>query len=252
MPSHLEVQATFKTALSGQDVPLGVTAVGDLAKRFSVYRNTVVHSLVSALAQRFPAVRRIVGSEFFDAMAAVFVSEYPPHNPLIHTYGTEFPAFLGTFPPVATLRYLPDVARIEVMRGQAYHAADTAPMSAEDVSLTLRSAPESAVLSLHPSLQVSISAFPAVAIWQMNQPGGTPTTPDRRAEAALIFRATNDAVVLPVTPALAGITTLLRRAVPLGDVAKDHAPEDVATAVSLLVRHTLVVGVRHLPDRSPA
>ena len=68
MLSHPEIQSEFRAALAGQDVPSGVTAVGDLARRFSVYRNTVIHSLIAALSQRFPVVRRIVGPDFFDAI----------------------------------------------------------------------------------------------------------------------------------------------------------------------------------------
>jgi hypothetical protein len=247
MLSHPEIQSVFRAALAGQDVPPGVTAVGDLERRFSVYRNTVTHSLIAALSQRFSVVRRIVGSEFFDAMAAVFVSVHPPRTPLIHAYGADFPAFLATFPPAATLPYLPDVARIEVMRGQAYHAADAVPMSGDAISTALGSAPDSAVLTLHPSLHISISDFPVVSIWRMNQPNATPFTPEPSAEAALVFRAAEDAVVLAVTPALAAIAAAMQDASPLGAVAEDHAPDAIAQALSVLMRHALIVGVKHLP-----
>ena len=250
MLSHPEIQSEFRAALAGQDVPSGVTAVGDLARRFSVYRNTVIHSLIAALSQRFPVVRRIVGPDFFDAMAAVFVSAHPPRTPLIHAYGADFPAFLAAFPPAATLPYLPDVARIEVMRGQAYHAADAAPMSGDAIATAVGSAPDSAVLSLHPSLYIAISELPVVSIWRMNQPNETPSTPEPRAEAALVFRAKEDAVVLTVTPALGAIAAAVRDGLPLGVVAKDHAPDAIAEALSAFMRHALIVGVEHHPDWS--
>ncbi len=247
MLSHPEIQSAFRAALAGQDVPPGVTAVGDLARRFSVYRNTVTHSLIAALSQRFPVVRRIVGSDFFDAMAAVFVSAHPPRTPLIHAYGADFPAFLATFPPVATLPYLPDVAGIEVMRGQAYHAADAVPMSSDTIAAAFGSAPDGAVLSLHPSLYIVRSDFPVVSIWRMNQPNAAPFTPEPRAEAALVFRLEEDAVVLAVTPALAAIVAATQSELPLGAVAKDHVPDAIAQTLSVLMRYALVVGVKHLP-----
>ena len=38
-------------------------------RRFAVYRNNVITGLIDALAQRFPVVCRLVGEEFFRAMA---------------------------------------------------------------------------------------------------------------------------------------------------------------------------------------
>ena len=62
-------QASFAEALLDPDrrVPDGVTSHTHPApaKRFAVYRNNVVVSLIDALATRFPAVQRIVGEEFF-------------------------------------------------------------------------------------------------------------------------------------------------------------------------------------------
>ncbi len=70
-------QASFAAALldAGKPVPEGVTShTGNQpARRFAVYRNNVVASLVKALGARFPVVSRIVGEEFFNAMARVFV-----------------------------------------------------------------------------------------------------------------------------------------------------------------------------------
>ena len=44
----------------------------DPARRLAVYRNNVVSSLIDALADTFPVVQRLVGTEFFRAMAGVF------------------------------------------------------------------------------------------------------------------------------------------------------------------------------------
>jgi Putative DNA-binding domain len=46
-------------------------------RRFAVYRNNVVAGLVDALARRFPVVCRLVGDEFFRAMARVYATARP-------------------------------------------------------------------------------------------------------------------------------------------------------------------------------
>lgn len=249
MHSHLEAETAFHAALRGQGLPPGVTAVGDLERRFSVYRNTIAHSLSNALAQRFPAVRRIVGAAFFDAAAGVFVRAHPPESPLLHTYGAAFPQFLAQFPPAVSLSYLPDVARIEVLRGQAYHAADAAAMSPEAFGRAVGTRPDDTILRLHPALHILMSAYPVVSIWQMNQPDAPSVDLVPRAEAALIFRNGTAVNVLPVPDVIARVVTALGDGMPLGDVLARNNPTAITDALSLLLRHGLIVGVNADPKR---
>ena len=78
-------------------LPDGVIAYNSDAprKRFSVYRNNVMVGLAGALEARFPAARKIVGEDFFKAMASVFAAARPPHSPLMMFYGDEFPDVSG-------------------------------------------------------------------------------------------------------------------------------------------------------------
>ena len=252
MPSHPETQAAFRAGLAAGGVPAGVTAVGCVARRFSVYRNTVAHSLAEALAQRFVVVRRIVGPDFFRAMARVFVADHPPQSPVLHAYGTAFPDFLAQFPPVAALPYLPDVARLEVLRGQSYHAADADPLPAQSVAKRLAPSPETAALSLHPSLRVMASAHPVVSIWTMNQPGRTARAPRPCPEAALIHRRGDEVIVTGVAPTVAGIVELLSRGRTLGAACADAALDDAAAAVATLLQWGLITDLtRDTPRRIP-
>ena len=82
-------------------------------KRFAVYRNNVVVGLTETLKDAFPAVHRIVGADFFRAMARAYVMVEPPRSPILLDYGAGFPDFIRQFEPAAVLPYLADVARIE-------------------------------------------------------------------------------------------------------------------------------------------
>ena len=73
-------------------------------------------------------MRKLVGDEFFAAMAGVFLRAHPPRSRMLMLYGDGLPAFLAEFPPVAQLGYLPDVARLEQAMRESYHAADSAPL----------------------------------------------------------------------------------------------------------------------------
>ena len=136
----------------------------DPASRFAVYRNNVQSSLINALADSYPVVSQLVGDEFFRAMAGLYVRSYPPQGPLINDYGKDFAEFIDRFEPAASVPYLADVARLERLRVQAYHAADAQPLSHEQIAAALSDpqALSELTVGFHPSLNLLTSAFAVV------------------------------------------------------------------------------------------
>jgi len=163
-------------------------AGGDAARRFAVYRNNVVVGLIDALASRFPVVERVVGTEFFRAMARIYVTAEPPRSPLLFRYGDTFPAFVEGFPPAAALPWLPDLTRLELARGRAYHAADAIPIAPAAFTAVLAEDLARTGVRLHPSATLISSPFPIVSIWQAHQTGEEPKPPRWMPEAALVAR----------------------------------------------------------------
>jgi hypothetical protein len=170
-------------------------------RRFGVYRNNVVASLVNALKLRFPAIARIVGDDFFAGMARLFVTAHPPRSPLLMQYGDDFADFIAGFAPAAELPYLPDVARLEAARTRAYHAADVTPLDPADIATLPPETLGALRIWLHPSVEIVRSAFPVVTIWAMNS-GEAELMPidDWRGQDALIARPALD-VELRALPA---------------------------------------------------
>ena len=185
-------EAAFARALLDPALPAPPDLVapggGDATRRFAVYRNNVVVGLVDAMASRFPVVERVVGTEFFRAMARLYVAAQPPRSPLIFRYGYTFPAFVEGFPPAAALAWLADLARLELARGRAYHAADAVPLPAAAFAASAAEDLRRVGVRLHPSVTLISSPFPIVSIWQAHQAGSEPTAPRWMAEAALVAR----------------------------------------------------------------
>ena len=131
-------EGAFAKALLDQDAGVPDALKGrdgsGPARRFAVYRNNVYASLIDALAGRFPATVKLVGDEFFRAMAREYVEKTPPRSAVLLRYGGDFPDFIGAFPPAAAVPYLADVARLEWVWHEAYHAADAEPLSQEALS----------------------------------------------------------------------------------------------------------------------
>ncbi|MEO0635783.1 MAG: DNA-binding domain-containing protein [Pseudomonadota bacterium] len=128
--------AAFAEAIIDPDLPSpgGVGKHGaDAPKRFSVYRNNVIVSLMEALKSAFPSVLALLGDETFSRLARAFVARNPPTSPMMQRYGGAFPDFLAKLPALSELPFLPDVARLELAWLKSYHAADSTPLAPEDI-----------------------------------------------------------------------------------------------------------------------
>jgi len=237
--SHADLQRGFHAAIWRPDAPTGITAPEreDVAQRFKVYRNNVLHSLTRALAARFPVIEQLVGAEFFAAMARVFIVASPPADPVLLRWGGTFPAFLDQFPPVSHLPYLGDVARLEYARGHAYHAADADPVVPD--ALCVRRL-EELRLALHPSVSLFSSRMPAVRIWQSHLPDATRMPISHGPDHAMIARQPDFTVVVErIDPDTFAVLSALRDGKTLGHAA---GKADPTPALTLLLRHGLIIG----------
>lgn len=247
------LQRSFAQALLDADCPLPGAVNAHTArtpqKRFAVYRNNVVAGLIAALRTQFPATERIVGDDFFAAMARVYVVTQPPRSPILVTYGEGFPDFIAAFAPAAELPYLADVARLEVARTRAYHAADAAPFDPATWQTLDPGALPGRRVTLHPSVQVLRSAHPIVTIWSMNS-GGTALSSieDCGAEDAVIARPQLGVEVRRLPAGGAAFLNALAAGATLGDAAlaaaADHAAFDLAANLAGLIGAGLAVDLR--------
>ncbi len=252
MRTLAEVQAEFAAALSDPMIVAPATLVGPdgepAPRRFAVYRNNVIVGMVNALRSSFPVTERIVGEDFFQAMARAYALAEPPRSPLLMDYGVTFADFIAGFAPAAALPYLPDVARIERAWREAYHAADAEPLTAEDFAGTDGDRVAGLRLTLHPSLRLLRSAFPAQTIWTMNASDGEVGPVDfGQAEDTLIVRPDAEVTVCRVPPGGAAFVAALGRSASLGAAAAealaDDARFDLAGNISGLIAAGAIVAI---------
>lgn len=237
--THAETQAQFHAGIWSQDTPGFVAPEAEPDRRFAVYRNNVLKGLGSALEARFPVIMRLVGSDFFAAMGRVFAGAHPPEAAVLHEWGSAFPAFLEQFEPVAKLPYLPDIARLELARGRAYHAADHI---AADPAILAVSNPSGLCLQLAPSVELFESRWPAVTIWQMNQPGAEPMTLPPGPEYALIARGPDlRALTVPLDAPSFAMLKALQSGQTLGEAAA--LSPDPTQLLSILLGQELVTSI---------
>jgi hypothetical protein len=182
-PTLLELQhAMQRSMLDGRDGDVETWVVDEGMSgtmRLGIYRNTSVSVMTTALRLAFPAVRQLVGQEFFEGASRMFAAETPPRSAWLDEYGSDFPAFLERWPHAACIPYLADVARLEWQVTLVVHAPETP--SLELARLAELSEPQLAQTRLVPRPEVRLvrCEFPVDAIWRAVLDG------DDRAMAAI-------------------------------------------------------------------
>lgn len=194
----------FSAALLSPDVATPALVTGPRGKRaekrYGVYRNNVTVSLIAALTSIFPAVERITGSDFFRAMARFHVRETPPTSPLLFEYGRDFPDFIDRYEYAQGMPWLSDVARIERLWLDSYHAADAPALKAETLSAVLPEDLARLTFKPHPATRLMSSTHPVVSIFAMNRSAGPVGRIEDRPEAGLITRIDDDVAVRRLAP----------------------------------------------------
>ncbi len=222
----------------------------DPERRFAVYRNNVIVSLVDALADTFAVTQELVGEDFFRAMARVFAYAYPPKSRFLAFYGEAFPDFVERFPPAAGVSYLADVARLELLRVRAYHAADVAPVPISQFADALadEAALPSLRFTLHPSVGVLDSEAAVVSLWGAHQGAGdiAQVVPDV-SETALIVRAGLDVEVINIPHSSGAFIRALVEGTNFGDavgIAGALDPDfDPAKPLGLLIQKAAITAL---------
>jgi hypothetical protein len=165
MSALLELQRGFAAALLREEDDAVCAVIVDegfsAAERLRIYRHTCRSTLIATLRMTYPALERLVGSEFFEIAAAQFVSEYPARGAYLNEYGAGFAAFLAAFRPAADLPYLADVARFEWALGIAANAIDAPTLSAAALASVSAARHASLRFEAHPSVSFLLLDHPA-------------------------------------------------------------------------------------------
>ncbi len=217
-------QNDFAAALIDRALPVpdGVTSWTQPlpARRFGVYRNNVSGALVEALAVRYPVVKRLVGEEFFRAMAREYALHNLPRSPVLIYYGADFPDFIAGFEPAGALPYLADVARLDSAHWESYHAKDAIAVPQGAFASLAPATLANVAFEFLPSVRILSSPHPIVAIWRTNTEDAAVQPVDLTlAEDALVARPEMAVEVRTLPAGAAVFLSALRDGRPLGEAA---------------------------------
>ncbi len=135
---------------------------GDIAlsDRLKVYRNNIIGSLTDVMIASFPAIEKLVGSNFMEGMARSFILENPPAQGCLNSFGPGFAEFIETFEPAKDLPYLADVARLDIALNAAYYAKDDSTLTEGELASIAAEDLDGLYLKLRHSVQLLSSPYP--------------------------------------------------------------------------------------------
>ena len=168
MPTLLEMQTAMRLSLVHRDTAaVAAMLAGHVApNRLDIYRNTFLIGLTKVLRLCFPAIEKLVGEEFFEGAAQLFIAEHPPRAAWLDQYGGEFPDFLRAFGPASSVPYLSDVAKLEWAVNCALHSADTEPLETTELATVAPGDQGRICLIANPSIALVQFDYPADRIWR--------------------------------------------------------------------------------------
>ena len=169
VPTLLEIErAIARSLLTGDDAAAPyILAEGLLPQaRLAIYRNTFAEKATTALRLSYPAVCRLVGAEFFEGAARLYLEKEPPGRADLDAYGEGLGDFLAGFPPARGLPYLGDVARLEWAVARAHHAPDVEPIDVEALAAIAPEERHRLAFRPHPAVGLLAADYPVDAIWR--------------------------------------------------------------------------------------
>jgi len=257
MPTLRDFQTSFGASVRGASAT-GLGPVREngipLERRMDVYRNNVHSSLIDALASAYPVVERLVGHDFFRAMAREFLRAHMPQRGTLTGFGGELPEFLEGFGPASSLPYLGDVARVDRAWLTAYHGADCPAIDADALAQTAPEDLGELRIDLHPAVQFVTSRYPIWSIWRTNKEDETPGGVDLTSggETICLLRPGTGVEVHLVNRGTAKLGEGLRRGLTLGAAFEaahlDDETFDLGNALHLFLSGGAFTRVVHEPS----
>ena len=160
------------------------------AERLSVYAGGYLARMRESLAEVYEAVRFVLGERAFTELAHAYAARHPSRDSNLSFAGRALPEFLAGAPVSRRLPFLPDLARLEWLVCQAFHAFEQPPLDPARLAALPPEAWDQLRLSFQPSVGLAASAWPIRDIWTARrQPRETVNLElAGRSQRALVFR----------------------------------------------------------------
>ena len=223
------------------------------AERLSIYRDSILGGISTALTHIYPVCVKLVGEKYFTHMVAGYLKNTPSNSPDIGHYGEHLSSYIANFEPAKSLTYLADVAQLEWLWHKAFNAPNDdiflnqyRPLSALETVNTH----DLPTIKFHPSHAVFLmsSPYPIQKIWQVNQIDyeGDETVNLNEGRVNLIIWRDAD-LNMRIDNISEDETTLLSAVLQqatFGDIAELHFSSELDVIVQRCIQAGFIIGIK--------
>lgn len=136
---------------------------------FSIYRHNRRTALLKALANIYPVCRKIMGEQYFQEIAKIYLEQYPSYSANLNDYGAHLSGVLAHSSFIVEWPYLIDLARLEWQLHCIFIGADE-PFFDWQTLATISSVQHTDLIFHRPVNSALIySSFPIDRIWKSKQ-----------------------------------------------------------------------------------
>lgn len=137
--------------------------------QYTAYRHSVQGGLTKALEEIYPVCQKLVGEDFFAAMALEYIRHNQSISPDLTDYGSNLNQFIASFKPADSLPYFADVAALEWQWHRIFNGVN--PVCIGIDSLVSFNPEQQLKLQFKLSDNIGLvqSNYPVHHIWQVNQ-----------------------------------------------------------------------------------
>ncbi|HEY4366511.1 MAG TPA: DNA-binding domain-containing protein [Steroidobacteraceae bacterium] len=165
-----QLQRAFQNHVLHEDGSIAeqiqASADAPVAMRLEVYSQAYRLRLVDALAESYPQLRALIGSEAFADLGARYLQAYPSTNFSVRWFGDRLAVPLRELPEFHEQPWLAELAEWEWALAEAFDAADVEPLALIALASVEPSQWPSLRFKCHPSLQRLVTRTNAAALFK--------------------------------------------------------------------------------------
>ena len=234
MPTLAELQAAFARALDGDTAGAAAwveEGTFTAEERLAVYRHNTEAWLLSLLSAAYPAVERLVGSEYLAGLVADYRAAHPSTSGNLHEAGVAFPGFLSARLGDSPYAFVADVAQLEWAYQEVLVAPDAAVFDVQGFAALPVEAHDRLVFTLAPSVRRVASSAPIEALWEAHREDVAPEVLEALdlnagGDCLVLYRVGGEARIRHLDPASDAFVQALQAGQPLEAVVAALAAVD--------------------------
>ncbi|MCS6317385.1 MAG: putative DNA-binding domain-containing protein [Nitrospira sp.] len=174
MPTLCDLQQAFSDSIfdgTHAAVTAAMAADGSAQRSIALYRRLIRNNFVQVLSITYPVLHRLVGEGHFRVLARGYLTHAPSTSGDLFLYGRHFPAWLQQLdaPPLTR-----ELARLEWACHEVHQAADSSPLSPDQLQAMATADPSRITLQFHQAVRFLSLSLPVHRVWQALQADASP------------------------------------------------------------------------------